>query len=195
MNTITVAVGSTRRPKLNAVRNALGAWKSALRMDDEFCVIGVDVPSGVSPTPTSRAELMAGARSRSETLVRTARESGEPWQYFVGLEGGLDVIVEQGRRLAFLETWAFVADGAGRGAYGRSAGILIPEPLAIEVLDRGTELSAAIDTYTGRQDIRDEQGAVGVLTLNLITREEALRAALISAFAPFFNPSQYSGRR
>jgi inosine/xanthosine triphosphatase len=158
-------------------------------------VIGVDVASGVSPTPTSRTEMMAGARSRSEALVRIARERSEPWRYFVGLEGGLDVILEQGRRLAFLETWAFVADGAGRSAYGRSGGILIPEPLAVEVLDRGTELSAAIDTYTGRRDIRDEEGAVGVLTLNLITREEALRVALISAFAPFFNPSQYFCQR
>ena len=35
---------------------------------------------------------MAGARNRAEVLANLARERKEPWAYFVGLEGGLDVI-------------------------------------------------------------------------------------------------------
>ena len=63
--------------------------------------------------------------------------------------------------------------------------------LAAEVLDQGVELSVAIDRFAGGQGIRDMQGAWGVLTRNLITRQEAFRIAVIHAFAPFFNAKMY----
>ena len=191
MEKIKVAVGSTRRPKLNAVWESLTVFGPSLDPNAQFEVVGVEVESGVGHTPTTRAELMAGARQRAETLVRLGRERGEAWRYFVGLEGGLDVIHENGERLVFLENWAYVTDGTGRGAYGKSGSILIPAPLAAEVLDRGAELAAAIDAYAGGHGIRDAQGAWGVLTRNLITRQDAFRIAVINAFAPFFNAALY----
>lgn len=194
METVFVAVGSTRAPKLNAVSEALRMFGSALEPGAEFRVVGEEVPTGVGHTPLSRTELMAGARGRAEALVQLARERREPWRYFVGLEGGLDVVQENGRRLVFLEGWAFVRDTAGREAYGRSGGVLLPDALASDVVDRGVELSAAIDAYAGGRGIRDAQGAWGVLTQNLITRQESFRIALVAAFAPFFNAALYSGR-
>ena len=183
-----------RHPKLNAVRDALTMFGPMLDSSAQFEVLGVDVPSGVSHTPASRAELMAGARFRAEALVKVARERGEPWKYFVGLEGGLDVVKENDKRLVFLQSWAYVTDGNGSGAFGQSGAVQMPEPLAAEVLDRGTELSVAIDAYAGEQGIRDTHGAFGVLTRNLITRQEAFRVAVVSAFAPFFNASLYDDR-
>jgi len=191
MQKILVAVGSTRRPKLNAVWEGLTVFGPQLDPNAQFEVVGVEVESGVGHTPTTRAELMAGARQRAETLVRMGRESNAGWRYFVGLEGGLDVLLENGQRLVFLENWAYVTDGAGRSAFGQSGSILIPAPLAVEVLDRGAELAAAIDAYAGGQGIRDAQGAWGVLTRNLITRQDAFRIAVINAFAPFFNAALY----
>ena len=135
---------------------------------------------------------MAGARGRAEALGRMAHERREPWRYFVGLEGGLDMLAETGRRQVFLQSWAYVADATGRGAFGQSGGVLLPEALAKEVLDRGVELSVAIDAFAGGHGIRDAEGAWGVLTGNLITRQEAFRFALINAFAPFVNPALYS---
>ena len=70
----------------------------------------------------------------------------------------------------------------------------LPEALAVDVLDRGAELSHAIEAYTGMQGIRDSQGAWGVLTKNLINRQESFRIAVISAFAPFFNAGLYQRR-
>ncbi len=191
MQKIYVAVGSTRRPKLNAVWEGLTVFGPQLDPHAQFEVVGVEVASGVGHTPLTRAELMAGARGRAETLVRLKREQDEAWQYLVGLEGGLDVVEHNGQRLVFLENWAYVTDGAGRGAYGQSGSILIPAPLAAEVLDRGVELAAAIDAFAGGHGIRDAQGAWGVLTRNLITRQDAFRVAVINAFAPFFNPAVY----
>ncbi len=191
MEKILVAVGSTRRPKLNAVWEGLSVFGPQLDPNAQFEVVGVEVESGVGPTPLTRAELMAGARRRAEALVRLKQERGEAWRYFVGLEGGLDVVYENGQRLVFLENWAYVTDGAGRGAYGQSGSILIPAALAAEVLDRGIELATAIDAYAGGHGIRDAQGAWGVLTRNLITRQDAFRVAVINAFAPFFNAALY----
>jgi non-canonical (house-cleaning) NTP pyrophosphatase len=94
--------------------------------------------------------------------------------------------------MAFLESWAFVSDAAGRESWGHAGGVVLPEALAAEVLDRGVELSAAIDAFAGQQGIRDAQGAWGVLTCNLITRQDVLRTAVINAFAPFFNAALYA---
>ena len=206
MQKITIAVGTKRGPKLNAVQEALATFSQSLSPGSGFEILGLEVESGVSHTPASREELMRGARQRAGALIRLAHERGESWQYFVGLEGGLDVIREPAvlidslpssgflqvaPRRVFLESWAYVSDGE-RGYYGRSGGIEIPETLAREVLENGVELAAAIDRFAGAVGIRDAQGAWGVLSGNFITRQEAFRVAVIAAFAPFYNAKMYS---
>jgi inosine/xanthosine triphosphatase len=194
MGKILIAVGSTRKPKVEAVRDALAVFGSSLAGSAEFEIVPVEVPSGVRHTPLSREDLMAGARQRAEALVHLARESNKPWKYFVGLEGGLDVIHEGAKRWVFLESWAYVADDTGRGAFGRSGAVVLPEALAKMVVDEGVELSEAIDAFAGGRGIRDAQGAWGVLSRNLITRQDAFRVAVISAFAPFFNREMFSNQ-
>lgn len=190
MKKILIAVGSVRRPKLRAVTEALQAFAPKLVPDGDFEVVGEEVESGVSATPTSSEELMRGAKNRAEALVRMARETRKPWRYFVGLEGGLEVLQDERARRVFLESWAYVSDGV-RGFYGRSGGIEVPEELAHEVLERGFELSDAIDRYAGAVGIRDGQGAWGVLSGDLIARDESFRIAVIVAFAPFYNARMY----
>jgi inosine/xanthosine triphosphatase len=191
MEKIIIAVGSTRRPKLDAVSAAFASFGSFLNKDAQFEIRGIDVPSGVRHTPLVREDLMSGARQRAEALVRIAREKSEPWNYFVGLEGGLDVVRDGDARVVFLENWAYVKDGGGRGFFGQSGGVVLPEALAKRVVDEGVELSAAIDEFAGGHGIRDAQGAWGVLTRNLITRQDAFQVAVINAFAPFFNSAIY----
>jgi inosine/xanthosine triphosphatase len=194
MPTIVVAVGSSRRPKLAAVREAIQAFEPLLTPGSELQVSGFDVESGVSHTPSTRSEMMRGARRRAEALAELARLRNETWHYFVGLEGGLDVIEADGDRRIFLESWAYVSDGV-QGHYGRSGGVELPDGLAKEVLGNGVELSVAIDKFAGEVGIRDAQGAWGVLSRNLITRQEAFRVAVVAAFAPFYNVKMYSEKR
>jgi inosine/xanthosine triphosphatase len=191
MEKFIIAVGSTRRPKLDAVSTALASFGSFLNKDAQFEIRGIDVPSGVRHTPLTREDLMAGARQRAEALMRIAREKNQPWKYFVGLEGGLDVVRDGDKRHVFLQNWAYVTDGSSRGFFGQSGGILLPEALAKRVVDEGVELAEAIDEFAGGHGIRDAQGAWGVLTRDLITRQDAFRVALINAFAPFFNSAIY----
>ena len=206
MEKVIIAVGTARRPKLHAVSEALAAFAPVLAPGAAFEVVGADVESGVSHTPASCEELMRGARQRAEALEKLAQERNESWRYFIGLEGGLDVVYEgasqdqllrhaglkqNGRRRVFLESWAYVTDGS-RGHYGRSGGVELPDALAHEVLENGVELSVAIDKFAGAVGIRDAQGAWGVLSANLITRQEAFRVAVVAAFAPFYNEKMYS---
>src|SRR5580692_3879042 len=194
MEKILVAVGSTRRPKVHAVSEALATIRTVSDFLPAFEIVGVEVPSGVRHTPLSREDLMTGARQRAEALLQIARAKNERWKYFVGLEGGLDVIAglevipsldvvpeldvvsEASNRWVFLESWAYVTDGEGRGAFGQS----------------GAVLAQAIDAFAGGHNIRDAEGAWGILTRNLATRQDSFRAAVINAFAPFFNRELYA---
>jgi inosine/xanthosine triphosphatase len=204
MSKSLIAVGSTRGPKLDAVYDALKLCAGQLNPNVQFEVLGFAVDSGVGHTPLSSAESMRGARQRAEALMQMASGKDEVYQYFVGLEGGLQVMESyqsqesggdiepegsNGRRV-FLESWAYVSDGS-RGHFGRSGGIELPLALAQEVLDKGVELATAIDKFAGMAGIRDNQGAWGVLSNNLITRREAFRIALVAAFAPFFNANLF----
>lgn len=187
---IIIAVGSTRKPKVGAVRDAVASLGPLLAPEKQIEVVGVEVESGVGHTPVSREELMQGARQRAEAVAKLAEQFGEPWDYFVGLEGGLDVIRENEQRRIFLESWAYVSDGVS-GFFGRSGSIEVADQIAEEVVDRGVELSVAIDHFAGEVGIRDAQGAWGVLSGNLITRQDSFRVAVTAAFAPFYNYKVY----
>jgi inosine/xanthosine triphosphatase len=191
MKKIIIAVGSTRRPKLNAVWEALSVFGPRLDGNAQFDIAAVEVASGVRHTPLSREEIMSGARRRAEALAGMARQENEPWEYFVGLEGGFDVLQANGARWVFLENWAYVADVEGTGAFGQSGAVLVPEALAKRVVDEGVELAEAIDAFASGSGIRDAQGTWGILTRNMITRQDAFRVAVINAFAPFFNRDVY----
>ncbi|MGC1293151.1 MAG: inosine/xanthosine triphosphatase [Candidatus Acidiferrales bacterium] len=184
-------MGSTRRPKLNAVWEALTILGPTLDPNAPFEVVGEEAPSGAGHTPLSRAEIMSGAKHRAQTLATRARNENLPWRFFVGLEGGLEIVSSDDQRLVFLENWAYVMDASGHGAYGQSGSVLLPDALARQVVDEGVELGVAIDVFAGGHGIRDAQGAWGVLTRNLITRQDAFRVAVINAFAPFFNAALY----
>ncbi len=190
MSGLIVAVGSSRKPKLAAVREAVDGMINLLPGGTSIEIVGIEVESGVNHTPLSYEESMRGARQRAEALKKIAQEEAKPWNYFVGLEGGLDSLMEDGVRRVFLESWAYVSDGT-HGHFGRSGAVELPEELAEEVFVKGTELSVAIDQFAGEVGIRDTQGAWGVLSGNKITRQEAFRVALIAAFAPFFNSNAY----
>jgi inosine/xanthosine triphosphatase len=190
MKTLHITVGSTRRPKLNAVKEAALAIAPLLGEGAELNVVGYEVESGVSHTPSSREELMQGARQRVESLRETLRAENRAADFFIGLEGGLDTVVENGAKRVFLESWAYVSDGTV-GHFGCSGSIELPDGLAEEVLSRGTELSVAIDQLAGAVGIRDGQGAWGVLSRNLVSRQDSFRLAVVAAFAPFYNAKMY----
>ncbi len=68
--------------------------------------------------------------------------------------------------------------------------MLLPKAIAREVY-KGRELGAVVDELTGREGIKQKEGALGVLTNNITSREEYLRIATACALAPFMHKKLY----
>src|SRR5205809_1843124 len=71
---LIVAVGSTRKPKLAAVREAMDGMADLLRAGTAVEIVDMEVESGVNHTPRNREESMRGARQRAEWLQQIARQ-------------------------------------------------------------------------------------------------------------------------
>ena len=79
-----------------------------------------------------------------------------------------------------------------RGSFGMSPSIAVPDAIVKDVIGGKRELGIVIDEVAGARDVRSRQGAWGVLSRDLLTRSMSFEAALIAAFAPFYNPQLYS---
>ncbi len=192
MDELIVAVGSTRPAKVQAAQKAFETvGKDWLGRKVSLRLITLSVPSNVPDMPTSLEELMLGARNRAQNLRKLKIAA----DYYVGLEGGF-FQQRAGRDEAaqtFLQGWAFVTDGK-TGSFGASYCAPVPEALVQAVYSEHLELGKIIDEFSEAQNVRDNQGAFGVFTLNLLNRSDSFRTALIAALAPFYNSATYTKR-
>lgn len=181
-----IAVGTENAAKLAAARAAVArvatvddAWRGVL-------VVGRAVAVSVPAMPLTDEQLMRGARERAENVLKVVPEA----RLGVGLEGGFHSVNIDGAWVTFLRGWAYATDGE-RGFYGAAPSISVPDFIARNVIETGRELAEVIDEVAGETDIRSRQGAWGVLSKDLLTRSESFAAALIAAFAPFYNAKFY----
>lgn len=141
--------------------------------------------------PLSISELMQGAYNRTQNLMDEFRNSEYSVDYYVGLEGGFfKQKVPTDKTQYFLQGWVFVSDGV-KGYFGATPAITVPEKIAHEVARRKKELGEIIDYFGSENNIRDKNGAFGVFTQGILTRQASFESAVVSAFAPFFNQSLY----
>lgn len=167
-----VAVGSLNPVKIAAVRAVVRrVWPGAV-------VVGVAVDSGVSLQPLSDEEAIAGATQRA----RLARIAGAG-DLGVGLEGNT---VDTGYGM-FTTGWAVVADQDGTVSLGSSGRLPLPA-LVAQAVRQGRELGPLMDELAGETNTKQRQGAVGILTNGLITRQAALEIAVLYALSRFLNP-------
>src|SRR5690606_13762797 len=104
----------------------------------------------------------------------------------MGVEGG----VQETSHGMFVGAWAAVVDGAGRLGIGAGGRILLPESIA-ERIRAGRELGPEMDQFSGLENVRQHQGAIGILTNGLLSRSEALEIAPTYALARFIAPEKY----
>ncbi len=180
-----IRIASTRPPKVNGVRRAVELLSGQFDIPFSGIVFeSKESGSTVANTPMSIGELMQGAEFRAKNIFHN---EGSDRLFTVGVEGGL--FVERDR--TFLQSWTCVFDG-NRTAFGASGCIELPGSLARDVVDRHIELGIAIDTFADRTDVRSNQGTFGILTDDMVTREDSFFAAALNAFVPFFNGKIYS---
>jgi inosine/xanthosine triphosphatase len=179
----TVIIASHNPVKIAAAREGF----SRIFPQAEFLFQGLSVASGVADQPLSSQETLQGALNRA----RAAREQAPNASYWVGIEGGVEY--EPEGQLTQSELWAFAwvvilsPHSAGKGRTGTFA--LPPQVAAL--VQQGLELGAADDIVFGRTNSKQENGAVGLLTADVIDRAAFYIQAVILALIPFKNPLLY----
>jgi inosine/xanthosine triphosphatase len=181
-----VHVASLKPAKVEAVREALAAIAAIDARFADASLRPVDVTDIAPRMPMTEAEIVAGARTRVQALSR--RIPGAGTTFFVGLEGGVD---RSSDGLFALKSWACVGDGAHL-SFGGGGVVVLPAAIGAEVA-AGAELGDVIDALAGAP-VRGTRGAWGLLTRDLVTRRDAFRTAVISAFAPFYNAALFAPR-
>lgn len=169
-----VIVSSANPVKIAATRDAF----TALFPGENIELEPVRVPSGVSDQPESDAETRLGAQNRAHN-ARAASPSADFW---VGLEGGIDVVDEQ--LMAF--AWMAVLGNGGALSTARSVSLPLP-PAVRQLIGEGLELGEANDRVFGTLNSKEEGGAFGLLTNGRYTRESVYTQTMILALMPFAN--------
>lgn len=148
---------------------------------DEFTLQTVPAPSGVSAQPCSDAETLQGACNRAQAAAQVRPEA----DFWVGIEGGVEPQGEQMTAFA----WIAVQDGQQTGR-GRTGTFFLP-PAVAALIRQGKELGEADDIVFGQSNSKQKNGAIGLLTGDVIDREALYEQAVILALLPFKNPALY----
>lgn len=149
-----VAVGSKNPAKINAV-------KAAFKKTD-YEIVSIDAESGVSDQPMSDEETIRGAVNRAIE----AAEKGEAG-IGIGLEGG----VQQTPYGLMLCNWGALAVKGMEPIIAGGARIPLPDEVAQQLL-AGSELGPVMDDYAKKQNVRKNEGAIGIFTNGQIDRSE-----------------------
>ena len=175
---MNIVVASKNPVKLEAAREAF------LRMFPDVIpnIKQTSVPSGVSDQPSSDAETYQGALNR----ITAARTEHPDADYWIAFESGIELKGEEMEAFA----WAVVGDRDGRLGKGRSTTFFLPPEVAQLVRD-GKELGEADDIVFNRNGAKRENGIVGILTDNAVTRTRYHADAAVFALIPFKNPDLY----
>ena len=188
---MVIAIASTRGPKVEADKHVVNSIKHLLpHHSSDICYLAHEIDGGVS-MPRTIDELLSGALQRVIALQQTLSSIQQHADYFIGMEGGFHSLTQNGHTLVFLQSWAYVSNGK-LGYYGSSGNVLVPDIIAQEVMKNGRDLSEVIDEVAEQRDVRSKQGTWGILTKDLLTRQESFEIALKAAFAPFYNAKLYS---
>jgi inosine/xanthosine triphosphatase len=173
---IRIVVASKNPVKLDAVSDGLSVF-----LNQSIEIIGVSVGSGVSDQPMSDLETLQGA----ETRVENSRNQFPDYDFYVGIEGG----VEESASGLIAFAWIVISNGLKTGK-ARTAGFFLPPEVA-RLVHQGIELGDADDIVFSKQNSKQQNGAVGLLTHDLITRKSLYMPAVQMAFIPFLNPELY----
>ena len=186
-----IALGSDRAAKIMAVRAAVARVAEIDSAWADVSVVARKVQTDAPAMPLNDWQLMSGARQRALAVREILIEQRLEADLYVGLEGGFHSIQLEGEWHTFLRGWAFVTDGE-RSGFGMSPSISVPDSIVESVVKGKRELGVVIDEVSGMRDVRSKQGAWGVLSRDLLTRSMSFEAALIAAFAPFYNVQFYA---
>jgi inosine/xanthosine triphosphatase len=173
----TIVVASRNPVKVQA---ALGGFQRMFP-GQEFDIQTVSVQSEVSDQPFSSEETLKGAHNRAANAARLFPSA----DFWVGIEGG----VEENPDGLVAFAWIVIqsTDLIGKG---RTGTFFLPPDVSYWVR-QGKELGEADDIVFSRTNSKQENGAIGILTGDVIDRAQLYEMAVILALVPFKNPALY----
>ena len=181
-NSVSRIVVASRNPvKVGATMRGFERMFPESRLDLQM----VSVPSGVSDQPIGDRETLLGATQRA----RNAQLESPEADCWVGIEGG----IEDSDRGMMAFAWVVVIS-SGQLGRGRTGGFFLPDPVA-ELVRQGKELGEADDIVFGRENSKQNEGAIGLLTAGAMDRQELYEHAVVLALVSLKNPQIYSAER
>lgn len=173
----TIVVASQNPVKVTA------ALSGFIKMfpSEEFKAVAVQAQSDVSAQPFTSEETLAGALNRSAN----ARKIFPDADFWVGIEGG----VEEHRQELAVFAWV-VIQSRGQIGKGRTGTFYLPTQIS-DLVRSGTELGEADDIIFHRSNSKQGNGAIGLLTGDVIDRSQLYEMAVVFALLPFRNKDLY----
>ena len=173
-----IIVGSRNQVKIDAARIGF----ERIFPSETFIGEGISVPSGVRDQPMTDQETLQGALQRAQA-VREASPQGDFW---CGIEGGLEEV--QGEMHVF--AWVVILSSTSLGK-AKSGTFILPPGLS-SLVRSGLELGHADDKFFGRTNSKTDNGSVGILTDDAITRRDYYIHPVMLALIPFLKAELYS---
>jgi len=174
----TIVIASHNPVKIQAALNGF----RRMFPQEEFTSFSVEVESGVSRQPMSDAEMRQGALNRAQNAHRTVPDA----DFWTGIEGGTEPL--NGELAAF--AWVVVLSSTLTGE-SRSGTFILP-PAVAELVRQGKELGEADDIVFGRYNSKQQNGAIGILTGDVLDRASLYEHAVVLALVPFKKVGLYT---
>ena len=172
-----IIIASRNPIKINATKLAF----EQMFPNKVFQFEGASISSDISDQPMSDKETLKGAINRSNNAKLECIDA----DYWIGIEGGVE---KKGNEMQVF-AWIYIQSKEMVGK-ARTATFDLPKKI-IELIDSGMELGDADDVIFSRRNSKQKNGAVGILTKDLIDREKYYTHAIIMALIPFNNMDLY----
>jgi inosine/xanthosine triphosphatase len=172
-----IVIASKNPVKIQAVKNGF----KKMFPSQKFEFISVSVPSGVSDQPLSNNETFLGAKNRADNASKELKDA----DFYCGIEGGIGPIDNEMEAFAWV-----VVKSVDRYGKSRTATFFLPKQV-VQLIKEGKELGDADDIVFNRKNSKQENGAVGILTGDIIDRTKYYTEAIILALIPFKNVDLY----
>ncbi|WP_068083118.1 inosine/xanthosine triphosphatase [Polycladidibacter stylochi] len=169
-----ICVASQNPVKIAAAREAFEKV-----FPESVCdVVALAAPSGVPDQPLGDNETLLGAQNRADYAQGEAQDC----DFWVSLEGGIDVVGEQ----YFTFAWFVIQAADGRISRTRSMTLPLPGKV-MQLVREGIELGYAFDQLYELKNSKHSDGAFGIITEGLHTRKSVYFDSLCCALMPFKN--------
>ena len=168
-----IAIGSTNPIKIQACEEV---FKEVFEKEFEILYFK-PILNDISNTPFTIEEMISGAKERATQAIQKLQSN-----YGIGVEGGIHTN-EYG---TFLTAYAVVIDRDDNSGIGGSPAIKLPSQWKIES-NSSFELGSYVDSVSGKNNIKQSEGAMGILTNHKLVRKDSLKLAILCAYYSLIN--------